>query len=278
VAPPVRRDAGALTVRFAVVGHVEWVTFAVVERTPRAGEIVAAGETFEDAAGGGAVAAVQLRKLTADCAFFTSTGDERTANRLRGAHDLKVHAALAPTAQRRAFTHLDGTGERTITVTGDRHVPRGQDDLPWDDLDEADGVYVVGADPTALRKARAAMLIVVSPRACDLTAAAVPIDVLVRSASDGDEQLPPNVDARVVVTTEGEHGGEWHAGASHGRWDATSLPGPAVDAYGCGDSFAAALTFALGRGDRLPQALDLAARAGAACLTGRGPYAAQLTS
>jgi ribokinase len=49
-----------------------------------------------------------------------------------------------------------------------------------------------------------------------------------------------------------------------------------VDAYGCGDSFAAGLTFALGRGDELDGALDLAARCGAACLAGRGPYAGQL--
>jgi ribokinase len=264
--------------RFAVVGHVEWVTFAVVDAVPRAGEIVAATATFEDAAGGGAVAAVQLRKLTPDCALYTSTGDERTANRLRGAHDLTVHAALAPTAQRRAFTHLDAHGERTITVTGERHVPRGADDLPWDVLEHADAVYVVGADPTALRKARAARLLVASPRACDLGAAAVPVDVLVRSAADDAEAVPPTLDVRCVVATDGERGGTWTAGAASGTWDATALPGPAVDAYGCGDSFAAALTYALGRGDRLPAALDLAARAGAACLTGRGPYAAQLTA
>jgi len=50
-----------------------------------------------------------------------------------------------------------------------------------------------------------------------------------------------------------------------------------VDAYGAGDSFAAALCFALARGDALDDALALAARAGAAVVTGAGPYAAQLT-
>jgi ribokinase len=265
-------------VRFAVIGHVEWVTFAVVDRVPAAGEIAAASETFEDAAGGGAVAAVQLRKLTPDAAFFTSTGDERTATRLRG-HDVTVHAALAPCAQRRAFTHLDAGGERTITVTGERHVPRGADDLPWDDLAACDAVYVVGADPTALRKARAAKLLIVSPRACDLAAAAVPIDVLVRSSADHDEEIPAGIDARVIVTTEGERGGTWRsAEGPGGRYDAAPLPRPVVDAYGCGDSFAAALTFALGSGERLPAALARAARCGAAALTGRGPYAGQLTA
>ena len=47
----------------AVVGHVEWIQFARVERVPEPGEIVAAYETWEEAGGGGAVAAVQLAKL-----------------------------------------------------------------------------------------------------------------------------------------------------------------------------------------------------------------------
>jgi ribokinase len=54
------------------------------------------------------------------------------------------------------------------------------------------------------------------------------------------------------------------------------VPGTVVDAYGCGDSFAAGLTFGLGRGDSVEDAVALAARCGAAVMTGRGPYAAQL--
>jgi ribokinase len=54
------------------------------------------------------------------------------------------------------------------------------------------------------------------------------------------------------------------------------LPGPPVDEYGCGDSFAAGLTYGLGAGMAMADALDLAARCGASCLTGRGPYGAQL--
>ena len=45
-----------------------------------------------------------------------------------------------------------------------------------------------------------------------------------------------------------------------------------LDTYGAGDSFAAALAFALARGTTLRAALDLAARAGAAVIGGRGPY------
>jgi len=56
------------------------------------------------------------------------------------------------------------------------------------------------------------------------------------------------------------------------------VPGPIADAYGCGDAFAAGLTYALARGDPPDDALALAARCGAAVLTGRGPYAGQLTA
>jgi ribokinase len=41
-----------------------------------------------------------------------------------------------------------------------------------------------------------------------------------------------------------------------------------VDAYGCGDSFAAALMFALAEGKGAVDAVSFAARCGAACLTG----------
>jgi ribokinase len=54
---------------------------------------------------------------------------------------------------------------------------------------------------------------------------------------------------------------------SEGRWEATPLPGPARDSYGCGDSFAAAFTFGLGRGDTVEEAAALGAQWGALALT-----------
>lgn len=51
-----------------------------------------------------------------------------------------------------------------------------------------------------------------------------------------------------------------------------------ADSYGCGDSFAAGLTYGLGAGMPVEEALELAARCGATCLTGRGPYERELTS
>ena len=84
---------------------------------------------------------------------------------------------------------------------------------------------------------------------------------------------------RLVVRTAGPAGGEWERPeGERGRYEATPLPGPIADAYGCGDSFAAGLTYGLGAGWPVDEALGLAARCGAACLTGRGPYSGQLTA
>jgi sugar/nucleoside kinase (ribokinase family) len=61
------------------------------------------------------------------------------------------------------------------------------------------------------------------------------------------------------VTTEGVRGGV----ADGRRVRRRTPPAPIVDTYGAGDSFGRALTFALGRGDELDDALALAApRAG----------------
>src|SRR5438270_125970 len=67
-----REPKAADDVRVAVVGHVEWIEFVRVERVPLQGEIVHALETWEEAAGGGAVAAVQLARLNGSVEFFTA--------------------------------------------------------------------------------------------------------------------------------------------------------------------------------------------------------------
>jgi ribokinase len=268
--------------RLAVVGHVEWVWFAVVERLPSAGEIMHAAESFEEAAGGGGVAAVQLVRMGAEVDFFTALGDDergRDAERELIAHGVRLHAARRPPPQRRAFTFLDATAERTIVVVGERHVPSGDDALPWDLLDSADGVYFTGGDTTALAAARRARVLVATPRARGpLAEGGVRLDALVLSGSDPDEayvagDVVPEPD--LVVATLGERGGRWTAADGQtGNWVAAPLPGPPVDTYGCGDTFAAALTLSLARGNGRAGGLDFAARAAATCVTGRGPFGA----
>jgi ribokinase len=273
-------------VRLASVGHVEWVEFVRGDHVPGAGEIVHAYDSFEEPAGGGAVAAVQLARLADGATFLTALGDDELARRSRARlAELRVTVrdATRDGPTRRALTFLDAHGERTITTIGERLLPRRRDDLGWDDLHQADGVYLTAADGEALHAARAAGVLVASPRAGRVLAEeGVRLDALVYSDRDELETAfaraldpPPTL----LVATRGAEGGRYEtAQGERGSWPATPLPGPIADSYGCGDSFAAALTFALAQGRDPAAALAVAARAGAVCLTGRGPYERQLDS
>jgi ribokinase len=268
--------------RFAVVGHVEWIEFARVSHVPVPGEIIDASEWFHEAAGSAAVAAVQLAKLSGGADFFTALGDDergRAAQARLTELGVTVHAAWRDAMTRWGFVHLDDGGERTITIVGERLVPHGADPLPWERLDEADAVFVSGGDAAAMREARRARLLVATPRAADALGG-IQVDALVGSGKDRLEQVDPlDPTPDLVVTTRGEEGGEWH-GTEHrrGTFQAATIEGDVVDAYGAGDTFAGGLTYALGAGYDTDAALAFAARCGAANLTGRGPYAGQLTA
>jgi ribokinase len=274
-------DVGSI--RVAVVGHVEWVEFARVPHVPAAGEILHASSFFAVPAGGGPVTAVQLLKLAGACTFFTALGDDELGHRtLQGLRDLglRVEARFRPEAQRRAFTYLDDRGERTITVMGERLGPRGEDDLPWDELAGHDAVYFTAGDAVALRRARAARVVVAALRAKRvLLEAGVRLDAVIGSARDAGERYEPiEPPPDTVVLTASSAGGTWSASDGRtGRWDPAPVPGPVADAYGCGDSFAGGLTYGLGAGMSLDDALALGARCGATCLTGHGPYERQLS-
>jgi ribokinase len=270
--------------KVAVVGHVEWVQFARVPHVPLAGEVIHAHDAFEEPAGGGAVAAVQLARLAGEAMFVTALGGDELGVRSTGRLNelgVDVQAARRPVATRRAVTLVDEVDERTIITLGPRLEPTGEDeDLPWEALGEKDAVYFTAGDLGALRAARAARVLVASPRAGEALGQGVELDALVLSGEDAIERGQAERaqgDARLVVFTEGERGGTYRerSGGS-GRWTAAQLPAAAIDSYGCGDSFAAGLTYGLGSGWDVPDALALAARCGAACLTGHGPYERQL--
>lgn len=266
-----------------MVGHVEWVEFARVERVPAPGEIVHALETWQEPAGGGAVAAVQLANLAGSALLFTAlSGDElgvRSRRELE-ARGVVVHATSVADPQRRALVHVDDEGERTITVLGRKLAVSGDDGaLPWEELARCDAAYFVSGDVAALRAARRARVLVATARELEtLVRGGVEVDVLVGSGDDPGERYEHGVlepPPKVVVTTAGGLGGWVRPG---GPFRAAPLPGPVADAYGCGDCFAAGLTFALGAGAALDEAVALGARCGAAVLTGRGAYEAQLTA
>jgi len=272
-------------VNVAVVGHVEWVDFLVVERAPLVGEIVQASTAWQEAAGGGADAAVQLRKLAGSATLITALGDDalgRKAFDELGGRGVRVEAVWRDEPQRRAVCFLDDGGERTIALLGPKPVPCGSDPLPWHELEQVDGVYFSGGDAEAVRAARQAKVLVASARELPvLREARVELDVLVASASDHGERYEGGLEPapRYVVRTEGARGGtvEPLAVGTGSRFPPGEVPGPVVDTYGAGDAFAAGLTYGLACDMPIESALELATRCGAAVLAGRGPYVGQLT-
>jgi ribokinase len=267
--------------RVAVVGHVEWAEFVRVAHVPAPGEIVHARERWEGPGGGGAVAAVELARLAGEALFLTALGDDETGRRAEhelAAAGVRVAAARRPAPTRRVFVHVDDAAERTITVIGPRLAPERADRLPWAELARCDAVYLTATDAAGVRAAREARVLVATPRAGDaLRAAGVRLDALVGSARDPAERgFGPLAPAPALrIETEGADGGRWRDdGGATGRWSPSPLPGPPVDAYGAGDRFAAALTWALGANRPLADALAFAALRGAAALAERGPLGA----
>src|SRR5262245_19412580 len=139
--------------RVAVVGHVEWLRFAAVERLPGRGDIVHSHDQWEEVGGGGGVAALQLARLAEETHFYTVLGDDelgRLAVKGLTAGGVTVHAATGLEPTRWAFVHCDDGGERTITTVGPKPHPRGHDDrFPWDELRGMDAVFFTAGDVDA---------------------------------------------------------------------------------------------------------------------------------
>ncbi|MDP9067481.1 MAG: PfkB family carbohydrate kinase [Actinomycetota bacterium] len=270
--------------RAAVVGHVEWVTFMRVDHTPKVGDIVHAREWWEQPGGGGAGAAVQLAKLCGSCDFYTALGDDELGKRARNelsSLGVRVHAAVRNDPTRRAVTHVDEVGERTITVLGRRLEPAEADPLPWDQLARVDAVYFTAGDVGALRRARSARFVVATARVLSfLQQTGVQLDALVSSANDpGEAYADGDLDPApgLVIRTDGDKGGTYATTEGPTRpYAPVEPPRPIVDRYGAGDSFAAGVTYALGAGMAPEDVVAFAARCGAWVITGRGPFEAQL--
>lgn len=270
--------------RVAVVGHHEWIEALRVDHLPVAGEIVHAIPSWSAPAGGAPATAGQLFKLAGNVDLFVALGDDELGHRAKEEMQrmgFTVHSVFRDEPTRRGIVHIDDVGERTITVIGNRLHANGDDDLPWDLLDEAGACYFTAGDIGTLKHARRARVLVSTSRVlATLAGTGVKLDALVGSAldpgetyEDGDLAPPPHL----VVRTGGAAGGTYQvAGEGEQRFAAVPVPGPIVDRYGAGDSFAGALTYGLGAGLSPKEAVGLAARCGAAVLTGAGPYETQL--
>ncbi len=255
---------------------MEWVDFVPVSRLPGPGEVIHATGAFTRAAGGGGVVAAVLSDLGAEVDFYTALGDDahgRAAAEQLLQRGVRTHVAWQEEPTRRAVTLLEDGGERTIVTIGERLDPLGAENLDWERLRGADGVYVTAGDAQALAWARHARVLVASPRARSALQGDGPrIDALVFSSHDSDEREWAERTAhraRLLVATEGGSGGRW-CGESEGRWAAAEPDGPVRDTYGCGDSFAAGFTFGLASGASVSEAAALGARCGARCSTRAG--------
>ena len=145
-----------------------------------------------------------------------------------------------------------------------------------------DAVYFTGGDVAALTHARRATRVVATPRAADpLLEGGV-----AAGRARAQRQRPGRAARRREAWTRrrtsssrpaARRAGSGRAPRGSGRYEAAQLPGPPQDSYGAGDSFAAGLTFGLGDGRSIEDALKIAARCGAWKLTGRAAYDHQLT-
>ena len=252
---------------------MEWIRFVRVEHVPAAGEITHSTESWEQAGGGGAVAAIQLalladepisslRSVTTSSATFPAELEERSVLVMRASTPATAMGLHAHRRCRRADDH-DSRAE--VACARSRREPS---------LARAggmDAVLFIAGDVDALVAARRAPVLTATSREAEsLRLAAVELDALIGSGEDEAERyhagdLDP--EPTLVVTTSGALGGWMQPG---GPFVAASVPGARVDAYGCGDSFMAGITYALGAGLEAHDAVAFAARCGAAALTGRG--------
>jgi ribokinase len=270
--------------RIAVVGHVEHVTLGRIDGVIEPGGIAHLTDARFLPGGGGGIAFAQLCRSDAEIHLFTAVGGDeagRAVDALIRVHPdrVHVHAAVRATDHPRVVVVVDRHGRRTIVVTREPLHPAASDPLPWSILADCDAVYFTGTDPESLRLARGARrLVVTARRFAALQAAAVAPDVIVGSVEDPRENrelaaYEPSPGA--LVLTDGPRAVRVLRRAGVRLVDAPTAPERVVGDYGAGDSFAAALTFFVGKGLTVEEACVRACPYGAAVLRGMDPLEVQ---
>tara|TARA_Y100001978_G_scaffold110007_1_gene98142 strand:+ start:269 stop:1144 length:876 start_codon:yes stop_codon:yes gene_type:complete len=267
------------TLKFAVVGHVEWITFLEVNDFPKAGLITHSKRSFEMPAGGGGVIAKTLREMTtSDVHLFTSLGKDFYGNETKKVYEkmgIQLHVAWRNSPTRKGFSLVDNLGERSITIIGDRLAPSSKDNLNWHLLKEMDGIFITAGDEEIFKKSRLCPTLCTTPRADIkiINNSKVLLDALIGSNLDPDENFSlsdlTNI-PKLIIKTEGKDGGLIIPG---GRFKAIDNKHPIVDSYGCGDSFAAGIIFGLASKWNIEKTIQLGKVLGCNCSGNFGPYA-----
>ncbi len=264
--------------KFAVVGHIEWINFIKVDQLPKPGLISHSQRSLEYPAGGGAVIAKRLRELTyGEVHFFTALGNDFYGNQCLQILEnmgIKLHVAWSDKPTRKGFSVIDSDGERSITIIGERIAPNHKDNLDWATLNEMDGIFITAADKEIFKKSRIAKILCTTPRVGlnIINESGILLDALIGSNLDPGEVFSLNelrLMPKIVIKTEGENGGIIFPG---GRYKAIKNRKKKVDSYGCGDSFAAGILYGLSSGWTIEESLKLARIMGMNCSQHFGPY------
>ncbi len=212
--------------KFAVIGHIEWINFLKVDLLPEPGIITHAKTSLELPAGGGALIAKTLYELSNnEIHFFTSLGKDYYGEKsfeFFKKIGINLHVAWRSEPTRKGFSLIDKNGERSITIIGKRLAPSFNDDLDWNILCDMDGIFITAGDNNLFKKAREANILCTTPRVgIDLiNQSKVNLDALIGSNLDPDESFllsDLNEKHRYVIKTEGEKGGIYIPG---GRFNA----------------------------------------------------------
>ena len=263
--------------RAAVVGHIEWLEFVPVEAVPRPGEIVHADESWEQAAGGGSAAAVQLTKLADSVDFFTALGNDEHARLAREeleARGITVHAtaidAPSAAASHSSTTPVSGRSRRSVassiraaTTTGFRGTSSLAATLSTTAQATPTHCWRLDVRASSLRR-HASSRRRGKPRWSRRA----------RLEREGRSRaLPARADrSRAEARRDDFRTARW-VGAAGWAVQRCAASDESADAYGAGDCFAAGLAFGLAAGLEGLEALDFAARCGAGALAGPGVHA-----
>ena len=270
-----RFEKGVL--RFAVIGHNEWINFLDVDKLPKPGIISHAKRNMEMPAGGGSVIAKTLLELTkGEVHFFTSLGNDyygKQSHKILQNMGLNLHVAWRNKPTRKGFSLVDAKGERSITIIGERLEPRFKDNLKWDILSKMDGIFITAGDQKLFTIARKSKILCATPRVGIniINNSKIIIDALIGSNIDPGENYKLSdliLKPKYIIKTEGEKGGIISPG---GRFSAHQSH-KKIDSYGCGDSFAAGIIYGLASGWSIEKVLTLGKVLGRNCVEHFGPY------
>jgi len=264
--------------KFAVIGHIEWINFIKVDQLPKPGLISHSNKSLEYPAGGGTVIAKRLRELTNnEVHFFTALGNDFYGNQCLNMLEkigIKLHVAWRDKPTRKGFSVIDSEGERSITIIGDRLAPTHKDNLDWNILNDMDGIFITAADKEIFKKSRIVKTLCSTPRVGlnIINESKIFLDGLIGSNLDPGEAFSLtelSLKPKFVIKTEGENGGILFPG---GRYKAFENIKDKVDSYGCGDSFAAGILYGLASKWSIEESLNLAKILGRNCSEHFGPY------